>query len=75
MLAKIQPDVTTSKFKKYSSVYNYSSIQFNKSEKRLEEALAREVAHRVEKEKEKEEQEHSRSRHGHNKQDSLPILD
>jgi len=31
MLSKIQPDATTNKFKKYSSVYNYSSIQFNKS--------------------------------------------
>ena len=35
MVSNLEPDVTKNKFKKHSGIYNQSSIQFNKSEKRI----------------------------------------
>ena len=69
MLSKIQPDITTNKFKKYSSVYNYSSTQFDKSQKKLEEYCAKEVPTR----KEREEM-HYKHKGFEERQDSLPVL-
>ena len=70
MLNRIQPDITTNKFKKYSSVYNHSSIQFNKSEKKLDEVNAKELPNRIE----KQDISRQKSKDFENRQDSLPIL-
>ena len=35
MISNLQGDITTHKFKKYSHAFNQSSIQFDKSEKKI----------------------------------------
>ena len=67
-LNNLQPDVTTNKFKKHSHSYTHSSIEFNKSQKKLD---RNERRMQIEERQVEEEQPRKNTV---SQQDSLPIL-